>query len=74
MGPFVPDVIKERIYRLFASRPANESEERRPQDDKSYENVTTNNKGEMDLNYIMTEDDFIAYYVVFNDLLEKEMS
>ena len=27
----------------------------------------------MDINYIMTEDDFIAYYVVFNDLLTTEM-
>ena len=28
----------------------------------------------MDINHIMTEEDFIAYYVVFHDLLDKEMS
>ena len=74
MGPFVPDAIKDRIYRLFASRPLDGSGERRPLDDKAYENAGTNAKGEMDINHVMTEEDFMAYYVVFHDLLDKEMS
>ena len=74
MGPFVPEVIKRRIYLLFASKPIGNEGDKRPLDDKAYENVNTNSKGEMDLNHVMTEEDFTAYYVVFNDLLDKEMS
>ena len=72
MGPFVPDMIKDKIFKLFASRPK-DSNEKRPEDDKAYENVSSNNLGEMDINYIMTEDDFLAYYVAFKDLLATEV-
>ena len=73
MGPSVPDMIKDKIFKLFASRPNNDSSEKRPEDDKAYENVSSNNLGEMDINYIMTEDDFLAYYVAFKDLLATEV-
>lgn len=73
MGPFVPDVIKDKIFKLFASRPKSEVDEKRPENDKAYENVSQNNLGEMDINYIMTEDDFNAYYVAFKDLLPSEV-
>ena len=73
MGPFVPDMIKDKIFKLFASRPKSEVDEKRPEDDKAYENVSQNNRGEMDINYIMTEEDFLAYYVAFKDLLATEI-